>query len=183
LAATLIGVALVTDDLDRDARLAKIMRPFAAATALLTDPDGRVLLLEQFERAWWSQPGGIVDPGETPEQAAERELTEETGIRLPMKRLSGVSWITSGGKLPHVHFHFDAGTVPSDVTLALQPSEVRSSAFVAPSKLEHYMGWLRAERVRALLRARLTGQIIYQQHQRADWETSDRDHANRQGCR
>ena len=30
--------------------------------------------------AWWEIPGGGIDPGETPAQAAAREITEETGI-------------------------------------------------------------------------------------------------------
>lgn len=30
--------------------------------------------------AWWEIPGGGIDPGETSEQAASREIIEETGI-------------------------------------------------------------------------------------------------------
>jgi ADP-ribose pyrophosphatase YjhB (NUDIX family) len=46
--------------------------------------DGRLLLIERGRGVAvgsWSIPGGRVDPGETLEQAVERELAEETGLR------------------------------------------------------------------------------------------------------
>jgi 8-oxo-dGTP diphosphatase len=42
-----------------------------------------ILMLERASgmmTGFWSVPGGIVDPGETPQQAAVRELFEEAGI-------------------------------------------------------------------------------------------------------
>jgi 8-oxo-dGTP pyrophosphatase MutT (NUDIX family) len=60
-----------------------IVRP--AARALLLDPTGRVLLVHfadpQTGYAWWATPGGGIGPGETPEEAARREVFEETGLR------------------------------------------------------------------------------------------------------
>jgi 8-oxo-dGTP pyrophosphatase MutT (NUDIX family) len=54
-----------------------------AARILLVDGAGRVLLL-RFTPAdrppLWCTPGGAVDPGETYEQAARRELWEEVGL-------------------------------------------------------------------------------------------------------
>lgn len=45
-------------------------------------PDGvRVLLVHRPHRADWSIPKGRVDPGETLEQTASREVLEETGLR------------------------------------------------------------------------------------------------------
>lgn len=41
--------------------------------------DDRLLLVLNRERAYWELPGGLIDPGETPRQAAVRELREETG--------------------------------------------------------------------------------------------------------
>ena len=56
-----------------------------AARVILLDDADRVLLVrghdvDQPERSWWFTVGGGIDGGETPRQAAVRELREETGI-------------------------------------------------------------------------------------------------------
>ncbi|MER7695553.1 MULTISPECIES: NUDIX hydrolase [unclassified Streptomyces] len=55
------------------------------ARVVLLDPDDRVLLLHGYEPddpavTWWFTPGGGLEGDETREQAARRELAEETGI-------------------------------------------------------------------------------------------------------
>ncbi|KRV51183.1 DNA mismatch repair protein MutT [Wenjunlia vitaminophila] len=55
------------------------------ARVVLLDPADRILLVHGFEPAdratdWWFTPGGGVRPGEGLEQAARREVAEETGI-------------------------------------------------------------------------------------------------------
>lgn len=60
-----------------------------AARVLLLDGAGRLLLLRGHDPAdltvgsWWFTPGGGLEGEETAEQAAHRELWEETGLRLP----------------------------------------------------------------------------------------------------
>jgi 8-oxo-dGTP diphosphatase len=59
--------------------------PRPAARILLTDAAGRVLLFRftaDDRPPFWCTPGGAVDPGESYEQAAARELIEETGLAL-----------------------------------------------------------------------------------------------------
>jgi 8-oxo-dGTP pyrophosphatase MutT (NUDIX family) len=55
-----------------------------AARVVLFDENGRVLLarFEYGGRAWWVAPGGGLERAETHEQAARREIREETGLDL-----------------------------------------------------------------------------------------------------
>ncbi|GAA1371056.1 NUDIX hydrolase [Streptomyces beijiangensis] len=55
------------------------------ARVVLLDPEDRILLMHGYEpddptRTWWFTPGGGVEGAETREEAAVRELKEETGI-------------------------------------------------------------------------------------------------------
>jgi len=66
----------------------------AAARVVILDPSDRVLLVRFTEtnsgRRWWATPGGALEPGETHQQAARREVLEETG--LAEVELSPVVW-------------------------------------------------------------------------------------------
>ena len=60
-------------------------KPRPAARLLMLDPLGAVLLF-RFDppgvRSFWATPGGAVDPGESYNEAARREMLEETGWAL-----------------------------------------------------------------------------------------------------
>ena len=59
------------------------------------------------ERLLWSLPKGHIEAGETPEQAAIREVAEETGIQSEIARELGVIdfWFMAGGKRIHKTVH------------------------------------------------------------------------------
>jgi ADP-ribose pyrophosphatase YjhB (NUDIX family) len=58
------------------------------AAVLVRDEAGRILLVRQtYQRpAIWLPPGGWVDRGETPQQAACREAREEVGLNVVVGR-------------------------------------------------------------------------------------------------
>ncbi len=59
--------------------------PFPAAVALVRDGAGRLLVCRRAHEPGlgrWSLPGGVIEPAETGEQAAAREVAEETGLSL-----------------------------------------------------------------------------------------------------
>jgi 8-oxo-dGTP pyrophosphatase MutT (NUDIX family) len=92
------------------------------------------------ERLLWSLPKGHIEAGETPEQAAIREVAEETGIQSEISRELGIIdfWFMAGGKRIHktVH-HYLFREVGG--TLAPQVSEVDD------------VGWFPLEEIISLL--------------------------------
>lgn len=56
----------------------KIFKLITAAGGAVFNADGKVLLIHR--RGSWDLPKGKMDPGETPEQTAVREVQEETGL-------------------------------------------------------------------------------------------------------
>jgi 8-oxo-dGTP pyrophosphatase MutT (NUDIX family) len=50
--------------------------------AIVSDGDDRIVLHRHKRLGIWLQPGGHVDPGEDPAQAAVRETLEETGLQV-----------------------------------------------------------------------------------------------------
>jgi ADP-ribose pyrophosphatase YjhB (NUDIX family) len=61
-----------------------------AASAIVVDDAGRILLHKRTDNEYWSIPGGAMEPGETIAETAVREAREETGIEARVERLLGV---------------------------------------------------------------------------------------------
>lgn len=76
------------------------------------DPDPRILLLRQFRHAAngfiWEIPAGRLDPGESPETCAKRELAEETGMRASRIERLTTFYTTPGFTDERIHL-FAAG--------------------------------------------------------------------------
>lgn len=60
---------------------------------LVRSASRKVLLCELTYKREWDLPGGIVDPGESPAAALEREILEELGVVLANRGLRLVNWL------------------------------------------------------------------------------------------
>lgn len=87
-------------------------------SAALLDERGRVFLTRRADNGQWCLPGGRMEPGESAAEACEREVWEETGLRVRVKRLVGVYSHSDqlvvyrdGNKAQIVALHFEAEIV------------------------------------------------------------------------
>lgn len=83
-------------------------KPFGLSVkALIVDDNGQYLVIQRaadstFWPRQWDLPGGKIDPGETFDQALQRESQEETGLEIRLTHYcGGTEW-----ELPHIHVVF-----------------------------------------------------------------------------
>jgi len=97
--------------------------PIPAATGVVVDPEGRLLLVRRNRepgRGRWALPGGFVETGESPIEAAVRELHEETGLAVSEPSLIDIIHQKSefyGTSLLIIGYHFgrfDGNPRPGD---------------------------------------------------------------------
>jgi ADP-ribose pyrophosphatase YjhB (NUDIX family) len=109
-----------------------------SAGGLVIDTTGKLGLLigrrdqkdASGQRILWSLPKGHIEEGETPEEAALREVEEETGIKSQIEKSLGVIdfWFMAGGKRIHKTVHHYLFR-ESGGLLAAQESEVDEVAW------------------------------------------------------
>jgi 8-oxo-dGTP diphosphatase len=97
------------------------------SVAIFARHAGRVLLVAHERLGTWLPVGGELEPGETPLEAARRELREETGLEGTFTRIGGVDGSPpgligyeehgAGSKGLHMNFAFVAD-VESDVVVS-----------------------------------------------------------------
>jgi 8-oxo-dGTP diphosphatase len=105
------------------------LAPGAGPTLLITRRTGR-----QVYAGYWELPGGKCEPGETPDQAAVRELREEVGLTVrpaqPMQTIEHA--------YDHAHVRLHPWLCYAEAADAARPIEVAELRWVGPGELESY---------------------------------------------
>jgi ADP-ribose pyrophosphatase YjhB (NUDIX family) len=91
----------------------------------------KVLLTRRTDNGLWCLPGGAMDPGESAAEACERELLEETGLKVRVVRLIGVYSdpdrlvvYPDGNKVHLVALSFEAEVIGGGLELSNETTEV-----------------------------------------------------------
>jgi len=100
-------------------------------SAAIFDERGRILLTRRADNGQWCLPGGGMEPGESAAEACAREVLEETGLRVRVKRLVGVYSHSDqlivypdGGKFQIVALHFEAEIIGGEPGLSNETTDL-----------------------------------------------------------
>lgn len=122
----------------------------------------RVLLVHRsiYENGW-DIPGALVTQGESPAVAASRELSEDLGLDLIVRRLLVVDW--AGGESHDEFLHvFDGGAVrDAEIRPALGRNGLDRWEWVPVDQLAEYVPENLARRFARAHKARAEGQTLY----------------------
>jgi 8-oxo-dGTP pyrophosphatase MutT (NUDIX family) len=129
----------------------------AAVTVATTERSGSLVLIEQFripfETEIFEFPAGLIDPGETPERTARRELAEETGYTGEVIHVGPEVSTTAGLSTEIVHMvYMRVGEEPT-VTPRLEGSERIRVLTIRPAEFGSFLA--ECERDRRILDAKL----------------------------
>ena len=137
-----------------------------AAAVLFFDEQGRVLLVDPVYKPAWEFPGGVVERGEAPTDAALRETAEELGLRLETSdlRLLAVDWEPrTGPRRGGLRLVYDGGLLDANARqrLRLPAEELRAWRFVTLDEAAGLLTPGRHRRLAAALDARRRGELRY----------------------
>ena len=99
-------------------------------SAAIFDEQGRVLLTKRQDNGQWCLPSGGMESGESAAEACEREVLEETGLKVKVKRFVGVyshpdqlTVYSEIDKFQIVALHFEAEIIGGDLGLSDETSD------------------------------------------------------------
>lgn len=112
-------------------------RRVSSAAMILEDGAGRALIVKANYKSYWTFPGGIIDKGETPKEAAIRETHEEVGITIDPSLATFVAVVNrKSNEAQTYQFIFKAPFTAAMLdSLVLQNSELEEYAFITKADI------------------------------------------------
>ncbi|MDH6112931.1 ADP-ribose pyrophosphatase YjhB (NUDIX family) [Kitasatospora sp. MAP12-15] len=114
-------------------------RLVVAASAVLTDSHGRILLQRRADSGLYALPGGVMELGESLPDAAVRETYEESGLRIEVTGIVGtytdprhIIAYADGEVRQQFNVCFTARVVGGELRISDESTDLR---FVAPEEL------------------------------------------------
>ena len=99
-------------------------------SAAIFNENGRILLTRRLDNGQWCLPSGGMEPGESAAEACEREVLEETGLSVRVRRLVGIYShpdqlvvYPDGSRFQIVALHFEAEITGGEPGLSNETSD------------------------------------------------------------
>ena len=93
---------------------------FVSVAALVTNDAGQILLVKSPWRGW-EYPGGLIEPGETFQEALHREVREEAGVEI---EITGFVGICKNVERDIVNIDFTARYIGGELQTSEESTEV-----------------------------------------------------------
>ena len=138
------------------------------AGALIFDENGRFLLVNPTYKKSWEVPGGIVEAHESPAQACVREVREELGLDIDLKRLLLVDYLSdSPEKIEALMFIFEGPILtPTEIeAIKLQEEELSEYRFCTDEEAMMLLNQRLGRRVQCSLEALVENGPVYVEDQ------------------
>jgi ADP-ribose pyrophosphatase YjhB (NUDIX family) len=102
------------------------------SASIFDEAQQNMLLIRRTDNHRWAVPGGYMEPGESLSEACQREVREETGLAVEIRKLIGVYTspnllleYADGNKWQLVVLHFEAVSIEGEISVSDETAEIR----------------------------------------------------------
>lgn len=117
------------------------------SAVLFSEDRQKVLLTRRTDNGQWCLPGGMLDPGESVTEMCEREVFEETGLKVRVVRLTGVysnpnrlTIYPDGNKAHVVVLNFEVEKVGGELGLSDETTDARFFSVEEAEQMDLFHG-------------------------------------------
>jgi 8-oxo-dGTP diphosphatase len=144
--------------------MATLPRKRMAASAIIRNAAGEILLVKPTYRPDWLMPGGTIEADESPRAACKREVLEEIGLDLLIGPLLSLEYQPQNGdRTEALMFTFDGGVLSEKQIAAIQlpTDELSAVQFLSLDAALPLFAVRMHQRTRAALSALAKGTVVY----------------------
>lgn len=109
----------------------------SSAALLLENEAGELLIVKANYKPYWSLPGGVIDPGETPKEAAIRETFEEVGLQINPDAVQFVMVVNRVSTITQTYQFVFKAKLQTEImnSIVLQASEIDEYALISRTQV------------------------------------------------